>query len=71
MARPARKAEMAPAASQSAPSRYPLIGRRVRIRAEGEVLAHHDPGPTAPERVSIRIDGIITIVPVARVEVVT
>lgn len=50
-------------------SRVSLIGRRVRIRAEGEVLSHHASGPTAPERISVRIDGIITIVPVARVEV--
>lgn len=46
-----------------------IIGRRVRIRAEGEVLARYEPGPTAPARLSVRIDGIITIVPVARVEV--
>jgi hypothetical protein len=46
-----------------------LIGRRVRTRAEGEVLPHHASGPTGPERISVRIDGIITIVPVARVEV--
>ena len=50
-------------------NRATLIGRRVRIRAEGEVLAHYEPGPTAPERISVRIDGIITIVPIARVEV--
>ncbi len=52
-----------------APAMDPLVGRRVRIRAEGEVLAVYEPGPTAPERISVRIDGIITIVPVARVEV--
>jgi hypothetical protein len=52
-----------------APAIDPFIGRRVRIRAEGEVLARYESGPTAPERVSVRIDGIITIVPVARVEV--
>lgn len=72
MARPARKAEMgAPAASQSAPSRSPLIGHRVRIRAEGEVLSRYEAGPTAPERLQVLIDGIITIVPVARVEVMS
>lgn len=46
-----------------------LIGRRVRIRCEGDVLAHFDAGPTAPERVSVRTRGIITIVPVADIEV--
>lgn len=47
----------------------PFIGRRVRIRCEAEVVCHYESGPTAPERVSVRVDGIITIVPVARVEV--
>lgn len=47
-----------------------LTGHRVRIKAEGEVLGQHEAGPTAPERVSVRIGGIITIVPVANVEVV-
>lgn len=45
-----------------------IVGRRVRIRADGEVVAHYPICSTAPERVSVRIDGIITIVPVARVE---
>lgn len=47
-----------------------LTGHRVRIKAEGEVLSQHEAGPTAPERVSIRIGGIITIVPVQNVEIV-
>lgn len=47
-----------------------LIGHRVRIKAEGEVLSHHEAGPSAPERVSVRIAGIVTIVPVANIEVV-
>lgn len=47
-----------------------LTGQRVRIKAEGEVLSQHEAGPTAPERVSVRIGSIITIVPVANVEVV-
>jgi hypothetical protein len=47
-----------------------LVGQRVRIRCEGEVLSQHEAGPTAPERVSVRVGGIVTIVPVANVEVV-
>lgn len=46
-----------------------MIGRRVKIRAEAEVVAHYPMCSTAPERVAVRIDGIVTIVPVARVEV--
>lgn len=60
---------MSRTAAKPTDARDPLVGRRVRIRAEGEVLARYEPGPTAPERISVRIDGIITIVPVARVEV--
>lgn len=56
--------------AQPAERRDPIIGRRVRVRADGEVLRKYEAGPTAPERVSIRIDGIITIVPVACIEVV-
>lgn len=45
-------------------------GKRVRIGFEADVQGHYDACSTAPERVMVRIDGIITIVPVARVEVV-
>lgn len=47
-----------------------LIGQRVRIKGEGEVVGQYEAGPTAPERVQIRIAGVITVVPVASVEVV-
>lgn len=67
MRAPSRKQDHA--ARSQAPD--PIVGRRVRIRAEGEVLARYDACPTAPERISVRIDGIITIVPVARVEVLS
>jgi hypothetical protein len=52
------------------PERHPLIGKRIKIRCEAEVINHYAAGPTAPERVSVEVGGIITIVPVANVEVV-
>ncbi len=52
------------------PKRCPLIGKRVRIRCDAEVINHYDSGPTAPERVMVEIDGMITVVPVSKVEVV-
>jgi hypothetical protein len=51
------------------PDREPFIGRRIRIRCEAEVIGHYAAGPTAPERVQVKVGGIITIVPVANVEV--
>jgi hypothetical protein len=51
------------------PERHPLMGKRIKIRCEAEVINHYAAGPTAPERVSIKVGGIITIVPVANVEV--
>lgn len=51
------------------PERDPLVGRRIRIRCEAEVVRYYPSGPSAPERVSVRVGGIITIVPVANVEV--
>lgn len=50
------------------PDRPSIIGRRVRISAEGQVEGRYEACSTAPERVMVRIDGIITMVPVARVE---
>lgn len=47
-----------------------LTGQKVRIKADAVVLSQHEAGPTAPERVSVRIGGIITIVPVRNVEIV-
>lgn len=58
-----RRAEPKPLA------RHPLIGRRIRIWCEAEVINYYAAGPTAPERVSIQVGGIITVVPVANVEV--
>lgn len=46
------------------------VGKRVRIRCDAQVHAHYDAGPTAPERIGVIIAGILTIVPVASVEVV-
>lgn len=48
----------------------PYKGKRVRISCEGEAVAHYPAGPTAPERISVVIGGIFTIVPVANVKVV-
>jgi hypothetical protein len=45
------------------------IGKRVRIRCEGEAHSHYAAGPTAPERIGVIIGGIITVVPVENVEV--
>lgn len=45
------------------------VGKRVRIRCDAEVHAHYDAGPTAPERIGVIIAGILTVVPVASVEV--
>jgi hypothetical protein len=51
------------------PEPHPFIGRRIRIRCEAEVINHYAAGPTAPERVSVSINGMTTVVPVAFVEV--
>lgn len=45
------------------------VGKRVKIRCDAEVHAHYEAGPTAPERIGVTIGGILTIVPVASVEV--
>lgn len=47
-----------------------LVGQTVRIKADAVVLGQHEAGPTAPERVSVNIGGIITIVPVQNVEII-
>lgn len=46
-----------------------LKGRRVRVQLEAKILEHYASCPTAPERVSIFVDGVITIIPVCRIEV--
>ncbi len=56
-------------AKPTAPAR--LHGLRVRVTFEAEVLGHYQAGPTAPEHVMVKpAGGMITIVPVAHVEVV-
>jgi len=47
------------------------IGKRVRISCEADALSYHESGPTAPERITVRIGGIITVVPVSSVEIVS
>lgn len=71
MARTTRNAAReAPAAAQAPQDRHPLIGKRVKIRCETEVLSHYEAGPTAPERVMVKVGGITTVVPMTYVEVV-
>lgn len=60
----------APRKPTAKPSPNPYKGKRVRISCEGVAEAHYEAGPTAPERISVVIGGILTIVPVANVKVV-
>lgn len=46
-----------------------LHGLRVRVQYETEVLGHYEACPAAPERIMVRVGGIITIVPVSHIEV--
>ncbi len=47
-----------------------ITGKTVRIRAEGIAIRSYPAGPTAPERVSVEIDGMVTVVPAAKLEIV-
>lgn len=47
-----------------------FAGKRVRVQYDAEVLSYHESGPTAPERVTLRVGGIITIAPISVVSVI-
>lgn len=53
------------------PAPDPYIGKRIRVSAEGEVIAHYPSCTTAPERVSIKVGGITTVIPVKSIEVLS